>query len=525
MNPRHAEIRTKHPRIIAIIIAVVLAISGATIAISSQAQAAPLTTIWGERPPSGVVLDNDQLAVELGTRFTARTSGQATGVRFFKTEGVKGAHTGTLWSSTGKRLATVDFRNESRSGWQVAEFASPVRLTAGASYVVSYSVPKGGRYATTVDSRAQSTTNHLAVARNAGVYSYGRSSTIPTKTWRSSQYWVDITFTPLAGANPLPTPRPTATSTPTPTPKPTATATPTPTASPTPTPTATVPPVPTPTPTPTPTPPATGSPGTNGFPTRDSAGLPDGWTPKQQVTGDYWVRTPGQVVEDLKITDGAIYIAAPNVTLRRIQGVGAYVRNGYAAACQPNLVIEDSEFTANGRTSDRDEPVIGHGGYTVRNVMIDGVPEGLRVGGSDIGCGPVTIERSFVRVLSPDSCTDWHGDGLQGYGGAAVTVRQSTMLMQIRNDCWGTAPFFYPSGQGNTSVDIDGLLVGGGGYPFRNGMPGPVRNLNVIDGDWAFGPVDVRCSVVTSWSAQTVRLDAAGQPVRVRSIGCTGVGN
>lgn len=546
LRPRFAALASRTVKPLALFLAAAVTVGGLTLVATGGAQAAPHTTIWGEKTPRAVVLDDDRQAVELGTRFTARVDGSATGVRFFKVDGVKGKHTGTLWSTSGKKLASVEFTNESSRGWQSARFNAPVTLKAGTSYVVSYSVPAGGRYATSVDRSVSSTSPHLSVgSRNSGVYSYDKRSPLPTKNWRSSQYWVDVTFVAKpAPVAPKPTITPTATPKPTATPtsRPTTTPVPTATPKPTPAPTATATPTPKPTATATPAPPVTPpappvttpeAPSTDapapvpagGFPTRESAGLPDGWSPRQQVTGDYWIRTPGQVVEDLKITNGAIYIAAPNVTLRRIQGAGAYVRNGYAAACQPGLVIEDSEFTANGRTSDRDEPVIGHGGYTVRNVMIDGVPEGLRVGATDIGCGPVTVERSFIRVVSPDSCTDWHGDALQGYGGAALTVRQSTMLMQVKNNCWGTAPFFYPSGQGNTSVDIDGLLVGGGGYPFRNGMPGPVRNLNVIDNDWVFGPVDVRCSVVTNWSAQAVRLDAAGQPIRVRSIGCTGVGN
>ena len=231
------------------------------------------------------------------------------------------------------------------------------------------------------------------------------------------------------------------------------------------------------------------------------------------------------MVEDLKITNGTIFVEAPNVTLRRIQGVNVKVNNGPGSTCNTGLLVADSEFTTSGNTSDRDDPVIQFGGFTVDNVVIDGAPEGVRVGGSGMGCGPVTVSHSYINVVSPTQCTDWHGDGIQGYDGAALTVRQSTIKMTVNNDCWGTAPFFYPSGQGNTSVDIDGLLVAGGGYPFRNGMPGPVKNLKIVDGSWAFGPVDVNCSAVTAWNADIVRLDTNGQPTTIRSIGCTGQGN
>ena len=146
---------------------------------------------------------------------------------------------------------------------------------------------------------------------------------------------------------------------------------------------------------PTPQPTAPGA-----FPTRESAGLPDAWKPVREVTGDYWIREAGAVIEDVRFTDGTIYVDAPNVTLRRIQAVGASVVNDYNNVCKNGLLIEDSEFTANGRTSDADLEVIGPGGYTVRNTVIDAVPEGLRVGGGIHGCSAVQVERSFIRIVS-----------------------------------------------------------------------------------------------------------------------------
>ena len=102
-----------------------------------------------------------------------------------------------------------------------------------------------------------------------------------------------------------------------------------------------------------------------------------------------------------------------------------------------------------------------------------------------------------------------------------MTVRDSVLEMVEVGDCYGTAAFFYPHSQGNTSVDIDGLIVMGGGYPFRLGMPGTVRNLNIVE-SWGlgYGPIEVKCSALSAWDAQIVKLGANGQPTTVRNQPC-----
>src|SRR6188472_4280499 len=51
--------------------------------------------------------ENDTDAVELGVKFRADQAGFITGIRFYKGTGNTGAHTGSLWSAAGARLATV----------------------------------------------------------------------------------------------------------------------------------------------------------------------------------------------------------------------------------------------------------------------------------------------------------------------------------------------------------------------------------------------------------------------------------
>jgi len=504
--------------IIALILTAAVFIGGAVSLSVSAAQSdrnssTSSKSIWGNKKPAGVVLDSDRKSVELGTTFTPAVDGNVSAIRFYKVAGQTGSHTGSIWAD-GTRIATVTFKNESATGWQSASLTKPVALKSGKSYVVSYRVPAGGRYAATTNFSGESKSSSVTVSqRNSGIYTYAKTGSSPDSRWRSSQYWADVTFVPT-GADKVTEPG-TTTPTATPTAAETPTAPPVPVRSPT----------PTLAPTPAPAPPSSSS--TTGFPTRTSAGLPSGWQPTKQVTGNYYVRTAGAIVEDLRVSNGAIIIEAANVTVRRVQMAGSSIINGAGSTCFPGLLVEDSEFTPNGTTTDQGDAVIQFGGYTARNIVIDGVPEGLRVGGSDINCGPVSVIDSFIRIKSPDVCKDWHGDGIQGYGGNKLTVRNTTIFMLELNGCTGTAAFFYPKNQGNTSVDIDGLLLGGSsGYPFRNGMPGSVKNLKIVEGSWGYGPVDVNCSVLTVFQAQIVKLDAAGQPVSTgKSVACTGVGN
>ncbi|MDK1374015.1 MULTISPECIES: hypothetical protein [unclassified Sinorhizobium] len=258
------------------------------------------------------------------------------------------------------------------------------------------------------------------------------------------------------------------------------------------------------------------------YPTLASAGTPPGWTPTRSITGDYWVRSAGAIVEDLRITDGNLMIGAPNVTVRRVEIRGGRIDNVPGDRCNNGLVIEDTTITRSARqTRDTDPPVIGIGGYTARNVKIDNVPEGFRVGGRSNDCGPVVIENSYVRIVPPDICQDWHGDGIQGYDGPPVMVRNVVLKLVETRACGGTAPFFYPDAQGNSSVDINRMMVEGGGYPFRLGMTGSVRDLKIVNESWGYGPIDVKCTLVPTWSAKIVSIDADGQPVDLRAQTCS----
>lgn len=151
----------------------------------------------------------DGQPVELGLKFSSTTSGTVNGIRFFKGANNAGLHTGSLWTSTGELLARTTFTDETESGWQTAELSPAVSIDADQTYVVSYHSPSGAYSADNQVFGSPSTRGSLSVPVAAGVYSYGAPA-FPSSTYRDSNYYVDVTFTPDSTPSPGPSPSPPA---------------------------------------------------------------------------------------------------------------------------------------------------------------------------------------------------------------------------------------------------------------------------------------------------------------------------
>jgi hypothetical protein len=269
-----------------------------------------------------------------------------------------------------------------------------------------------------------------------------------------------------------------------------------------------------------------GTPG--GFPNASTTGTPAGWVPARVTSSDIHVSQPGAVVQDVLLQNANIFVEAPNVTIRRVKLQGGLIDNRPGGfGCQNGMVVEDTtiEPPPGQNAQSEDHWRLGTGGYTARRVYMRNVSDGFRVGGrADGGCAPVSIEDTFITVAPPVPCGDWHGDGIQGYDGPALAVHNVTIDMNEQG-CGGTAPFFYPRNQGNTSATIDRLLVKGGGYSFRDGMPGSVSGLKIVTRGWSCGPIDVYCSAISSWDASLVTITADYQIAStVRSQPCNSNG-
>ncbi|CAN7457392.1 DUF4082 domain-containing protein [Phenylobacterium sp. LjRoot219] len=170
-------------------------------------------------PPTGVslfgattatgTLFNDNTAVEIGMKFSAASAGTITALRYFRAAGDANdtdTREGHLWSSTGQLLGTATFTSTAgQSGWQVANLATPVNLTAGTTYIVSYK--SANNYLSTnnyfgssvTEATGQLTAPSSAASGGNGVYIYGAATQFPNQTYLASNYWVDVLFTPSGG--------------------------------------------------------------------------------------------------------------------------------------------------------------------------------------------------------------------------------------------------------------------------------------------------------------------------------------
>jgi hypothetical protein len=173
-----------------------LAGNALAVSASSSFTTAAVTTNFslfsGSTTPT-TIDSGDAQAIEVGVKFSSDVDGFLTGVRYYKSAANTGTHTANLWTAAGQLLATTTFTGESGSGWQQVNFATPVAITAGTTYVASYHTTTG-HYSSNLSYFSSAFTNGpLQVPANGGVYLYGAGG-FPTNTFQGSNYWADVVF-------------------------------------------------------------------------------------------------------------------------------------------------------------------------------------------------------------------------------------------------------------------------------------------------------------------------------------------
>ncbi|SES50103.1 Fibronectin type III domain-containing protein, partial [Pedococcus cremeus] len=176
-------------------------------------------SIWGTGSAPTQADSGSASAVEVGVKFRSDVSGVVTGVRFYKSSKNTGTHVGSLWTSSGTKLASATFTSESASGWQQVTFATPVAVNANTTYVASYFAPVGHTaqdddymynapspdpYSNGVmDSPPLHALRNVSGTTN-GVYKTSATTTFPNTSVSARNYWVDVMFNANSGAATVP---------------------------------------------------------------------------------------------------------------------------------------------------------------------------------------------------------------------------------------------------------------------------------------------------------------------------------
>ena len=135
---------------------------------------------------------------ELGMEFETATDGSIDAIRYYKAPSETGTHTGNIWDGNGNLLASVEFSNETASGWQEQALETPLSIDADTTYVVSVNVNE--YYALTSGGLNSSITNGeiAAVADGSNGVFNTNPDAFPTQSFNNSNYYRDIVFTPTA---------------------------------------------------------------------------------------------------------------------------------------------------------------------------------------------------------------------------------------------------------------------------------------------------------------------------------------
>jgi hypothetical protein len=137
----------------------------------------------------------DGFSYEFGLKFTSSATGKIDAIRYYKAASETGTHIGKIWSSSGQLLASVTFTNETASGWQQQALTAPLTIAANTTYVVS--VNANDHYVASYDQLATPiASGALSTLPSGGVYAWNTTGTFPTQSYRDTNYFRDIVFTP-----------------------------------------------------------------------------------------------------------------------------------------------------------------------------------------------------------------------------------------------------------------------------------------------------------------------------------------
>ena len=183
---------------------------------SATPLACPCSLYNLQNPAGSTTYEDPTSSYELGNKIVPQINGYITALRFYKSIVTPDTtHDGNIWDANGNNLATVTFTNESDYGWQEASLATPLHVTRGQVYVISYGMTTGdyqayaGAFTTPLsspgiiaypsgDSRNTTTgsgTNNAVFTSTKGIYPASNGSV-------NGYYYIDAVFSTSPTYNP-----------------------------------------------------------------------------------------------------------------------------------------------------------------------------------------------------------------------------------------------------------------------------------------------------------------------------------
>ena len=130
----------------------------------------------------------------LGLKFSTSEPGYISSFAFYKPENESGNHKFTLWDAGGRVLYSCDAAPSDTSGWSVTKLQKPIHIDENSVYTLSYVSNKS--YNSTLNFFKVPTIKGKVKALK-GVYSKDISGkTMPEKTYKNLNYFVDFSFIP-----------------------------------------------------------------------------------------------------------------------------------------------------------------------------------------------------------------------------------------------------------------------------------------------------------------------------------------
>jgi hypothetical protein len=172
------------------------------ILVSAEVCAAQSIDVFGNVAPSDPT--GAGKTVTLGVKFWSTQAGTISAIRFYRAAVSSNGYVAKLYTAGGKLLGSATLGSESGPvpGWQVAAFSSGIPISANTTYIAAYYCPVGEGAGDPNGLSSGATNGPLTAPASSAVGGngvYNSKNAFPSSSHQSSNYYVDVSFTP-AGA-------------------------------------------------------------------------------------------------------------------------------------------------------------------------------------------------------------------------------------------------------------------------------------------------------------------------------------